>query len=267
MAKNRKKDRWIDRSGIRLHILHRTVDMRRERAVCVRRGERIVRWVGVLGCQLFALYTVVRVMVAGRYEQLLMAAVTPLLIVVPWIAERLFRFRVSLPVFVFTLFYALGPMLGYCYNLYYTIPWWDKMLHVFGGVTFALLGLFLCRRFGRGQKRWMTAVFALCLSMAVAVGWEFFEYGMDTLFGMDMQDDTVITEITSYLLDGDVGQAGTIRDITAVTVNGTPLPVRGYIDVGLNDTMWDMLLETVGALAVVVWCVLTKGRYRPFRER
>ena len=90
---------------------------------------------------------------------------------------------------------------------------------------------------------------------------------MDTLFGMDMQDDTVITEITSYLLDSTDGEAGTIRDITAVTVNGQSLPVRGYIDVGLNDTMWDMLLETLGTLVVVGWYLADRGRHSPFRER
>ena len=84
---------------------------------------------------------------------------------------------------------------------------------------------------------------------------------------MDMQDDTVITEITSYLLDGAPGEAGSIRDITAVTVNGKPLPVRGYIDIGLNDTMWDMLLETLGTLVVVGWYLWDRGRHPPFRER
>ena len=173
-----------------------------------------------------------------------------------------------MPVFLFALAYAVGPMLGFCYNLYHHIAWWDKMLHVFGGVAFALLGLFVFEKFtDPGRKNvWMTAVFALCLSMAVAAGWEFFEYGADVLLGRDMQDDTVVTHVTSYLLKGDPGEAGTIENITAVTVNGTPLPVKGYIDIGLNDTMWDMMLETVGAVAVAVWFVWDGGRHTPFRH-
>lgn len=229
----------------------------------MKKGERFVRWVGLLGCQLFAWYTVGWVVLGGRYERLLLAAVTPFLIMVPWAVERIFGCRVALLLYLLGLFYAVGPMLGFCYNLYYTIPWWDKMLHIFGGVMFALLGWFLFEKCTdlRHRHRWMAAVFALCLSMAVAVVWEFFEYGMDTLFGMDMQDDTVITHITSYLLEGAPGEAGTIENITAVTVNGSALPVKGYIDVGLNDTMWDMLLETLGALAVAVWCLWDRGRH------
>ena len=231
--------------------------------------EKWTRYVAVAVAEGFTLFTIVWLVVRGQPGRLPMALVTLALVAAPMLAERLFRFRVALPLFLFALCYAVGPMLGFCYNFYYRIGWWDKMLHVFGGVAFALLGLFLFEKFADPQRlrRWMTAVFALCFSMAVAVGWEFFEYGMDTLFGMDMQDDTVITEITSYLLDGAPGEAGTIRDITAVTVNGQSLPVRGYIDVGLNDTMWDMLLETLGTLVVVGWYLADRGRHSPFRER
>ena len=192
----------------------------------MRKGETILRWVGVAACEAFAAFTVVWLLVREQYGRLPMAAVTLLLVVAPLMAERLLRCTIALPVFLFEKF--ADP---------------------------------------QRLRRWMTAVFALCFSMAVAVGWEFFEYGMDTLFGMDMQDDTVITTITSYLLDGEPGKAGTIRAITAVTVNGKPLPVKGYIDIGLNDTMWDMILETLGALAVVVWYLWDRGRHTPFRER
>lgn len=233
------------------------------------KGEKLARWLGVVACAGFALFTVVWLIVGGRQGRLPMAVVTLLLVAAPLVVEWILGVHIALPVFIFTLLYAVGPMLGFCYNLYYHIPWWDKMLHVFGGVAFALLGLFLFEKFVDPQRvrRWMAAVFALCFSMAVAVGWEFFEYGMDTLCGMDMQDDTVITHITSYLLDGAPGEAGTIRDISTVTVNGTPLPVRGYIDIGLNDTMWDMLLETLGTLVVVGWYLWDRGRHPPFRER
>lgn len=235
----------------------------------MRKGEKIVRVVALVASEAFVVFTILWLVVREQYGRLPMAVVTLLLVAAPLVMERLLGVHIALPVFIFTLLYAVGPMLGFCYNLYYHIPWWDKMLHIFGGVAFALLGLFLFEKFADPQRvrRWMTVVFALCFSMAVAVGWEFFEYGMDTLFGMDMQDDTIITEITSYLLDGAPGEAGSIRDITAVTVNGKPLPVKGYIDIGLNDTMWDMLLETLGTVAVLGWYLLDRGRHPPFRER
>ena len=37
--------------------------------------------------------------------------------------------------------------------------------------------------------------------MTIGVLWEFFEFGMDEMFGLDMQKDTVMTGISSTLLD------------------------------------------------------------------
>ena len=38
------------------------------------------------------------------------------------------------------------------------------------------------------------AIVAFCFSMTIGVIWEFFEYGMDQFFGLDMQKDTVIQD-------------------------------------------------------------------------
>lgn len=113
----------------------------------------------------------------------------------------------------------------------------------------------------------MTAMFALCFSMAIAVLWEFCEFGADTFLGMDMQDDTVITHINSYLLDEGVGVAGSIENIEEVIVNGQLLPVKGYIDIGLTDTMLDILLETMGAVVVAIIYIVSKGKFAVFKKK
>ena len=78
---------------------------------------------------------------------------------------------------------------------------------------------------------------------------------------MDMQDDTVIHGLTSYLLGDSLGMTGSILIIQSVSVNGFLLPVDGYIDIGLIDTMLVMLLETVGAIAACVIILLDKDRH------
>ena len=159
----------------------------------MRKGEKIVRVVALAASEAFVVFTILWLVVREQYGRLPMAVVTLLLVAAPLVMERLLGVHIALPVFIFTLLYAVGPMLGFCYNLYYHVPWWDKMLHIFGGVAFALLGLFLFEKFADPQRvrRWMTVVFALCLSMAVAVGWEFFEYGMDEIMKTDMQKHPV----------------------------------------------------------------------------
>lgn len=51
---------------------------------------------------------------------------------------------------------------------------------------------------------------ALSLTLAIAAVWEFYEYAMDTFFGMDMQQDTIVSGINSYLLGSEKGVAGSV---------------------------------------------------------
>ena len=99
----------------------------------------------------------------------------------------------------------------------------------------------------------------MCFSIAIAVLWECCEFGADTFLGMDMQDDTVIHSLTSYLLGESPGVTGSIENIQSVTVNGIVLP--GYIDIGLIDSMLDMLLETLGSIVTCLALLLDKGKH------
>jgi len=227
--------------------------------------EKRIRKIGFALCESFAMITIIMMLQGKRYDRLPLAVATPVMILVPLLIERLFRCKMILPVYLYSLFYTIGPAFGQCHNFYYTVPWWDKMLHTSGGIIFAFFGLFLFEKYiGKDKKKVvMTAIFAVCFSMAVSVLWEFYEFGADTFFGTDMQDDVVITQINSYLLDEGVGVAGGIENIEEVIVNGKALPVKGYIDIGLIDSMIDMLLEALGALVVAAIYVFSKGKASP----
>lgn len=228
--------------------------------------EKTVRLTLILLGELFALGTIVMLLVRKQYDRLPLALATILLVLLPEIMEQLFHCRICLPVYIFGLLYAIGPMLGQCYNLYYTISWWDKLLHISGGVMFAIVGLYLFEYLSRDKKNLaLCAIFALCFSMALSVAWEFVEFGSDQLLHTDMQDDSVITALYSYMLHDGVGVAGSIENIGSVEIDGISLP--GYIDIGLIDTMLDMLLESLGALAVCLVYLCDKGRHPMIRPK
>lgn len=229
------------------------------------RKESVVQGISLIVCELFSFFTIVFIAGKGQYARLPIAVATLFLLLLPPVSQRIFHFQIRLPMYLVMLFYALGPMLGQCYNLYYDLNWWDKMLHALGGVMFALVGLLLFQSFIEDKKIVMAAVFALCFSMAVSMLWEFCEFAADSFLGMDMQQDTIITGFHSYLLGAETGVTGSLDDITEVVVNGQMLP--GYIDIGLHDTMWDMLLETLGAAAVAVFHVASQGKYSAFQGR
>lgn len=221
-----------------------------------------IKLAGTVLCELFAALTVILLLVTNQYDRLPLAFATLLLVLIPGIAEKRFSCKLCLPLYLFALLYSVGPMLGQSWNLYYTVSWWDKLLHICGGVMFAVAGSFFFTRCSSEKTNFaLNAVFSLCFSMAVSVLWEFGEFGADCFFGMDMQDDTVITSLTSYLLGERVGVTGSLRDIQTVAVNGIPLPTTGYIDIGLIDTMLDMLLESLGALVTTLLLLWDKGRH------
>ena len=226
----------------------------------MQKTEEWIKLGGTAVCEIFTVITIITLWAGGEPDRLALAFGTLLLVLLPMLLEKVFRCRVCLPVYIFALAYAIGPMLGHCWKLYYTVPVWDKLLHISGGVMFAILGAYFFDRMMKGHKNpTATAVFALCFSMAIAMLWEFCEFGADRFLGMDMQDDTVIYGLTSYLLGDTLGVTGSIPNIQTVTVNGIVLP--GYIDIGLIDSMLDMLLETIGAIVTCVLLWLDKGRH------
>lgn len=52
------------------------------------------------------------------------------------------------------------------------------------------------------------------------------------------------------------GVAGSISDIQSVIVNGEELSINGYLDIGLIDTMQDMLVCTLGGICYCVCFIL-----------
>ena len=97
------------------------------------------------------------------------------------------------------------------------------------------------------------ALAAFCFSMTVGVLWEFFEFGMDRVFHLDMQKDTVVQSITSVMLDPTNSNTPiTIDGIHSVAVNGTDLGFDGYLDIGLYDTMEDLFVNFIGAVTFSV---------------
>jgi len=228
----------------------------------MKKAERTIRNSAVVLAELIVCGTIISLLRSGDTERLLLAFGTLLFILIPEILERLLRCKINIVVYLIAVLYAMGSMMGHCWKFYYTISCWDKLLHLCGGVMFVILGIYLFERLSCGKANHVSAViFALCFSLAISVLWEFVEYGADIFLGMDMQDDTVVNHITSYMLGTEKGVTGSIKDIQSVVINGAALPVDGYIDIGLHDTMLDMLWESGGALVTCMLLFIDKGKH------
>ena len=159
--------------------------------------------------------------------------------------------EITVVVFIFA-----AEILGEIACFYVTVPFWDKALHTTSGFIYAAVGYSMADVLNRHKKvsfelsPLFLALVAFCFSMTIGALWEIFEFSVDNLFHKDMQKDTVIQQITSVALDPTNRNIPiTISNIQDVVVNGESLGLGGYLDIGLIDTMKDLQVNCIGAIA------------------
>ena len=210
--------------------------------------------------RLIVLAELVMSIIRGEYESAFICLLVLALFILPFFIQQ--NFGIQLPSvleIIILLFIFAAEILGELECYFITYPNWDSMLHTTTGFLCAATGFALIDILNRNSRIKFqlspvyVALAAFCFSMTVGVLWEFFEFGMDQVFGLDMQKDSVVTSISSTLLDPSGSQRPQrIDGIASVEVNGQELGVGGYLDIGLADTMSDLFVNFVGALAFSV---------------
>lgn len=232
----------------------------------------------------FAVYLILRGIVIAAmllslvrrdYENLFYCTLSLILFLAPAFVESNLGIRLpSTMEVIILLFIFAAEILGEMSSFYVKYAFWDTMLHTLNGFLCAAVGFSLVDILNRNKKvrfnlsPLFLAIVAFCFSMTVGVLWEFFECGADLLLHTDMQKDTVLHSISSVALDPTKSNTPVhINDITSVTVNGAALPVDGYLDIGLYDTMKDLFVNFIGAVVFsVIGFFYVKGRARFARQ-
>jgi hypothetical protein len=169
----------------------------------------------------------------GRWLQLLVVLAVMTLTMAPILVSRRFavlipaQFQVLVILFVFAALF-LGEVRGF----YTRFWWWDIALHVSSGVLLGILGFLLVYVMNEDDRIDMhlspgfVALFAFVFALAAGALWEIFEFSMDQLVGTTMQK-----------------------------------PMFGDAS-GLTDTMWDLIVDALGALLVSLygWRYLRRGK-------
>lgn len=196
----------------------------------------------------------------GAYQSVFLCVLTLLLFDIPMIANKVLK--VTLPrelEIIILLFVFAAEILGELGSFYTHVSWWDTMLHTVNGFLMAAIGFAIIDilnnspNFHINLSPIFVAVVAFCFSMTIGVLWEFFEFGADMLVGTDMQKDRIITEISSVALNpSGLNDVVNIPNITgtALLENGEVVYVieNGYLDVGIIDTMKDLIVNCIGAI-------------------
>lgn len=197
-------------------------------------------------------------LVFKEYHNTLTCFLTLLLILLPMFLQRKFRLVIpnSLLLLFYLIVYAAG-ILGEVYNFYIYFKWWDIVLHTLSGFLIASIGLSLFSlntlEKSFNIKPLLVSLFVLCFSMTISTMWEFNEYGIDKTFKTDHQKDTYVSTISSVNFDKSKnGNPVVIKEVNKTILydkKGEELAVieAGYLDIGLNDTMGDLLVNFIGA--------------------
>ncbi len=137
------------------------------------------------------------------------------------------EFQVLALLFVFSALF-LGEVRSY----YDKIWWWDIALHSTSGLLMGILGFLLVYVLNASEKIAFSmtprfvAFFAFMFAVAVGALWEIFEFSMDSILGIRMQK----------------------------AMFGDPS--------GLTDTMWDMIVNAIGAafISTLGWWYMKRDR-------
>lgn len=219
---------------------------------------------------LIVVFSVIRQFFLGNYHNMFLGILTLILFMVPQFLDK--KLSVTIPVgleTVILIFIFSAEILGEINAFYVKIPIWDSILHTTNGFLMAAIGFALIDLFNRSEKfsikmsPYFVAFFAFCFSMTVGVLWEFFEFSMDQFFGLDMQKDWIVTAINSVKLNPIGANVPIHVDVQSVVINGEQWNLGGYLDIGLIDTMKDLIVNFIGAVVFSVIGIL----YLKNRER
>lgn len=159
---------------------------------------------------------------------------------VPLFLEK--KFRVFIPpefVLVSIAFVFASLFLGEIHGYYTRYWWWDIALHTGSGILLGIVGFLLVHLLNETEdigvhlKPGFVALFAFLFAVGMGALWEIFEFGMDRFFGTNMQKQM-------------------LSDPS-----------------GLTDTMWDLIVDTLGAMVIAVlgYGYIKKARNKSFLER
>ena len=221
-----------------------------------RRVRRRLTIRGVLS--LLVVLTFIRCAFMQRYENMFVCVLSLVLLAMPTLIEK--QLAIDIPPMMEAIIYCFiyaAEIMGEINSFYTIIPGWDTMLHTINGFLVAAVGFCLVDLFNRSERftfklsPLFLAIVAFCFSMTVGVLWEFFEFTADQVMHTDMQKDYVVHEVNSVSLNPDGLNVPVHVQIESVIVNGEDWTEQlgGYLDIGLIDTMKDLQVNCIGAIA------------------
>lgn len=177
----------------------------------------------------------VLLVIRGQWMHVFLTAAVMAGILAPELIRRKLRVEIPSEVQILAVSFVFATLfLGEVRDYYERIWWWDLALHGTAGLLMGLLGFLIVYVLNQTTEIQLqmrpsfVAMFAFVFALAIGNLWEIFEFAMDEAFGLTMQKPML----------------------------GDPS--------GLTDTMWDLIVNAVGAAIVSFagWLYIRQSRRR-----
>lgn len=142
----------------------------------------------------------------GSWDQVFLAAVVFGLTLLPFVFESWTDLRLPKSFIGAVVFFLVGTIfLGEIGDFYERFWWWDAVMHTGSAIAFAMIGTVIMLIFVRGDRLSAPPLLlaTMAFSFAVSIGaiWEIFEFGMDVMFGLNMQKSGLIDTMGDLIVD------------------------------------------------------------------
>lgn len=234
---------------------------------------------GVLVVYLLLRFLVILVMVRQiflhNYWNAFLCILVLIQFLIPYFITK--KLKIELPsIFeiIILLFIFSSEVLGEIQKFYGVFKHFDTVLHTLNGFLCAAVGFSLIDLCNNNSEKFNLSplyltIVAFCFSMTIGVLWEFLEYSIDKVMLSDMQKDKLVTKISSVWLNPDGKNKAIIVDNINKTIiysdSGETVIEGGYLDLGLNDTMKDLIVNFVGAVVFSIFgylYVINRDKYK-----
>lgn len=209
--------------------------------------------------RILVIFCMIMQIIHGNYNNALLCLLSLVLLFLPFFIQK--GLKITFPntlEIIILLFIFSAEILGEIRNFYGIFPFWDTMLHTINGFLCAAIGFSLVELLNKNSKKISLSPLYLCLvafcfSMTIGVVWEFFEFGVDQTIKLDMQKDRITETISSVTFDEKKENNAIVIDNIDHTIlydkDGNELMKieNGYLDIGIKDTMKDLIVNFIGA--------------------
>lgn len=183
-------------------------------------ADSLRRWIVILMQALMAVELVLAVF-RGQWLTTFLIVTIMTITLAPLIFAKQIQVKIPPEIHLMTIIFVFAALfLGEIRDYYSRIWWWDTALHGSSGLLLGIFGFLLVYVLNENERvdiymrPRFVAIFAFFFAVGTGAIWEIFEFAMDQIFDTQMQK-----------------------------------PMFGDTS-GLTDTMWDLILDTLGAAAI-----------------